>query len=88
MVLNFCPCLLVACLANYWQIVKGDGFSQCEFLACESRHVNQPTTSRAVGRGVGAMGASAPLAHRKGLLNLRGRIKMTLRMQEKWTSTT
>ena len=28
------------------------------------------------------------LTRRKGPLNLRGRVKMTLRMQEKWTSTT
>ena len=36
----------------------------------------------------GTMGGSAPLTRRKGLLNLRGRVKMTLRMQEKLTSAT
>ena len=44
---------------------------------------------RAVGRGGGgAMSAFIPLACRKAQLSLRGRVKMTLRMQEKWTSTT
>ena len=36
----------------------------------------------------GAMGVSAPPSRRKGPLNLRGRVKMNLRMQKKWTSTT
>jgi len=42
---------------------------------------------RAVGRGGGgAMGVSTPC--HKGPPNLRGRVKITLRMQEKGTSTT
>ena len=32
--------------------------------------------------------AESVLTRRKGPLNLRGRVKMTLRMQEKWGSTT
>ena len=44
-------------------------------------------SSRALGRGVRWV-PPHPLTRHKGLLNLRGRVKMTLRMQEKWTSTT
>ena len=41
------------------------------------------------GRGRGVDGCiCTPLACHKGPINLRGRVKMTLRMQEKWTSTT
>ena len=49
---------------------------------------------RAVGGGGGGGGGGGvrwvrphPFTRRKGPLNLRGRVKMTLRMQEKWTST-
>ena len=34
------------------------------------------------------MGGPHPLMRRKGPLNLRGKIKMTFRMQEEWTSIT
>ena len=42
---------------------------------------------RAVGRGKRWV-CRHPLTCRKGPLNLRGRVKMTLRMREKWISTT
>ena len=40
------------------------------------------------GGGGGAMVRLHPRTRREGPLNLRGRVQMTLRMQEEWTSTT
>ena len=59
---------------------EGGGSERSQELLFNTKKIIALLYSRAVGRG-GAMGVSTSAY-------LRGRVKMTLRMQEKWTSTT